>query len=126
MFKRLHHVALHVTDVPRAVKFYTEELGFKEMILDPVTKAKGYPNVFLQLGEALLEISRRDQVEAMSGFHLCLQPDDFDAAYTKLQASGLPVVVSARPVNQKKGPHEVGFQRAVFSGPHGELIEIRG
>jgi len=123
MFARLHHVALHVTDVPRAVKFYTEELGFKEIIRDPA--AKGHPNVFIQLGEALLEISHRDQIEAMSGFHLCLQPDDFDAAFTKLQASGLPVVVSARPLNQR-GPHEVGFQRAVFSGPHGELIEIRG
>ncbi len=123
MFKRLHHVALHVTDVKSAVRFYTEVLGFQEIAAAP--SAKSHPNVFVQLGEALLELSHRDQEEAMSGFHLCFQPDDFNAAFARLQAKGLPVLVSARPLNQGR-PDEAGFQRAVFSGPHGELIEIRG
>lgn len=123
MFKKIHHWALHVTDVAAAAKFYSEVLDFRQLSDDAT--AIGHANVFVQLGDGLLELSHRDQAEAMSGFHICLQPNDFDAAFAKLQASGLPVLTSARPVTPR-GPHEAGYRRAVFGGPHGELIEIKG
>lgn len=123
MFKNIDHVALIVTDVAAATKFYTETFGFKKVFDAPGTG--GQPIVYIQLGDGMIELIQRDEAEPMSGFHLCLQPTDFDAAMASLRARNLPLVTEARPTTPR-GPLEEGWRRAVFRGPHGELIEIRG
>ena len=123
MFKRIDHVALHVIDVAAAARFYTETFDFKKVFDAPGTG--GHPIIYIQLGEGMIELTQRDLAEPMSGFHLCLQPDDFDAALAALHARNLPLVTEARPTSPRD-PLEEGWRRAVFRGPHGELIEIRG
>ena len=123
MFRRLDHVALHVTDAAARARFYTETFGFKKVFDAPGTG--GHPIIYIQLGDSMIELTQRDAAEPMSGFHLCLQPADFDAAMAALQARNLPLVTDARPTSPR-GPREEGWRRAVFRGPEGELIEIRG
>ena len=123
MFKRIDHVALQVVDAAAAAGFYIETFGFKK-VFDALGTG-GRSIVYIQLGDGMIELTQRDKAEPMSGFHLCFQPDDFDAAMAKLRACGLPVVTDAQPTSPR-GPLEAGFRRAVFLGPHGELIEIRG
>lgn len=123
MFKHIDHLALHVTDVAAATTFYAETFGFTTAFEASV--GGGRRIAFIQLGGTLIELTQRDQAEPMSGFHLCLQATDFDADLAGLRARGLPVVTEATP-SSPRGPLDAGSKRAVFRGPHGELIEIRG
>lgn len=123
MFKRMDHVALHVADVEKAKRFYCDVLGFR--IVDEHIGTSGRAITYVGLGEHLIELTSRPGGEAMSGFHLCLEPRTFATAYDVLKGYGLEVVVEARPSTPRAG--EAGpQQRAVFEGPHGEMIEIKG
>ncbi len=123
MYKRIDHVALQVVDAEAAARFYIETFGFKKVFAAAGTS--GRPIIYIQLGDGMIELTQRDEAEPMSGFHLCLQPADFDAVLADLLARGLPLVTKAQPTTPRV-PQEEGWQRAVFRGPHGELIEIRG
>jgi len=123
MFQRIDHVALHVTDVTTAAAFYEETFGFKRMSQSLV--AGGPKIIFIKLGDSMVELTQRDRAEAMSGFHLCLQADDFDAAVAGLRTRGLPVITEPRPISPRVAG-EAPMRRAVFQGPYGERIEIRG
>lgn len=123
MFQRIDHVALHVPDAAAAAKFYREVFGFAQVF---ESLAPGRPHIiFIQLGDAMIELTQRDRAEPMSGFHLCLQAADFDTAFAALSNRGLPIETEARP-GSPRGPLDPATRRAVFRGPHGELIEIRG
>ncbi|MGE5538809.1 MAG: VOC family protein [Gemmatimonas sp.] len=123
MFKRIDHVALHVDDVASAARYYVDTFGFEKIFEQKGTG--GHAIAYIRLGDSMIEMTTRPGGEPMSGFHLCLQPKDFDAAITDLRAKGLPLVTEPRATTPR-GPLEAGWRRAVFRGPHGELIEIRG
>src|SRR5579862_7521126 len=123
MFKHIDHLALHVADVEAAVAFYVDTFGFQRFAEH--SGAGGHAIAYVKLGDTILELTTRPGGEAMSGFHFCLLPDDFDAAFERLRERNLPVVSEPRPTAPRR-PDEEGWRRAVFRGPHGELIEIRG
>lgn len=123
MFKKLDHLALHVADVAAAKAFYVDTFGF-EVVEEHIGTA-GFAIAYVKLGNSLIELTTRPGGEAMSGFHICLVPENFAAACAQLMARGLPVVVAPRPTTPR-GAEDVGAQRAVFKGPHGELIEVKG
>ncbi len=123
MFQRIDHLALHVPDAKAAARFYAETFGF-ETIFEAVV-AGGHTIIFIKLGDTLIEMTQRDEAEPMSGFHLCLQATDFDAALALLRERHLPLITDARPTSPR-GPQETSCRRAVFRGPYGESIEIRG
>ena len=123
MFKRIDHVALHVDDVPAAASYYVETFGFEKIFEQ--TGTGGHTIAYVRLGDSMIEMTTRPGGEPMSGFHLCLQPRDFDKAIEDLAGKGLPMVTEPRPTTPRS-PLEAGWRRAVFRGPHGELIEIRG
>ena len=123
MYRKIEHVALHVPDVAAASRFYVETFGFAPLCERAGTQ--GYVIAYLTLGDSMLELTPRPDAEPMSGFHLCLQPDDFDAAIAELERRALPVVVEPRSATPRS-PDDPFRRRAVFRGPHGELIEIRG
>jgi catechol 2,3-dioxygenase-like lactoylglutathione lyase family enzyme len=122
-FKRIDHVALHVADVSAACAFYVDTFGFEKIFEQKGTG--GHAIAYIRLGDSQIEMTTRPGGEPMSGFHVCLQPIDFDRAIADLKGKGLPQVTEARPTTPR-GPLEAGWRRAVFQGPHGELIEIRG
>jgi catechol 2,3-dioxygenase-like lactoylglutathione lyase family enzyme len=123
LFKRIDHVALHVADVGIASEFYVATLGFEQIAHH--RGVGGRAIAYLRLGDSVIELTSRPGGEPMSGFHLCLEPDDFDAAFGMLRSQGLALVADARATTPR-WPSEAGWRRAVFRGPHGELIEIRG
>ena len=123
MFKRIDHLALHVADASAAARFYTDVLGFELVAERPGTQ--GFMIAYVRLGNTMLELTTRPGGEPMSGFHLALEPEDFSIAYDYLKDKGLEVLIAARRTTPRDAK-EQGAQRAVFRGPHGEMIEMRG
>ena len=122
MFKHIDHLAIHVADVPAAARSYADLFGFET--ISEHTGAHG-SIAFLRLGGTVLEFTTRPGGEPMSGFHFALEPEDFDTAFAHLQDKGLTVVTEPRPT-MARGAEEGRLRRAVFRGPYGETIELRG
>ena len=123
MFKRVDHIALHVPDVEQAAAFYESRFGFERYFSHP--SSSGAPIAYLRLGDSVLELTQRAIPEPMSGFHFCLETDDITAATATLTSAGVEVVQRPYPTLSRIAA-EAGWHRAVFRGPAGELIELRG
>jgi lactoylglutathione lyase len=122
MYKRIDHVALHVADLERSVAFYERHFGFKNYFEQSVPAE---PRIaYLKLGDTVLELTHRSE-GAMTGFHFCLESDNFDEAVSELQAAGVPLIRAAHPTAARE-PREENWRRVVFRGPDGEQIELRG
>lgn len=123
MFKRVDHIALHVPDVELSAAFYQSRFGFERYFSHP--SSSGAPIAYLRLGGTVLELTQRATVEPMSGFHFCLETDDITTATETLVKAGVEVVQRPYPTTPRT-PAEAGWHRAVFRGPAGEMIELRG
>ena len=127
MFRRIDHVELVTANPERAVKFYTEVLGFKVRARDrvPVSPLGPLDLVYLDLGgttvelmcypEAKLEPS--PQAERLGYRMLALEVDDMDSALAELKKRGIEP--SWGP---KKRPN---YARAEIRDPDGNGIELR-
>jgi len=122
MFKRIDHVALHVADLDRSIAFYERHFGFKNYFQNTVPG--GMRIAYLKLGDTILELTHHSD-GSMSGFHFCLETDNFDESVAELQRSGVALVRSPHPTAARE-LKEQGWRRVVFSGPDGEQIELRG
>lgn len=122
MFKRIDHVAVHVADLERSVKFYERHFGFMHYFEHAA--GSGLRIAYLKLGDTVLELTHHPG-EAMSGFHFCLETDSFDATVAKLQDDGVKLVRAPHDTAARE-PREKGWRRVVFAGPDGEQIELRG
>ncbi|MGA8405144.1 MAG: VOC family protein [Nitrososphaeraceae archaeon] len=122
MYKRIDHVALHVADLERSVAFYERHFGFKNYFEQSVPA--GPRIAYLKLGDTVLELTHRSE-GAMTGFHFCLESDNFDEAVSELQAAGVPLIRAPHPTAARE-PREENWRRVVFRGPDGEQIELRG
>lgn len=120
-YRRIDHIALHVSDLAASIKFYESHFGF-ENYFEQVTP-NGTQITYLKLADTVLELVWR--AEPMNGFHWCLETDDFNGAVAGLKAAGVEIAQSPHPTDAREAREE-GWQRAVFKGPDGELIEIRG
>lgn len=121
MYKRIDHVAIHVENLERSVSFYEKHFGFKNYFQHTV--GVGPRIAYLKLGGTVLELTERP--EPMSGFHFCLETDNFDDSVSKLQAGGVPLVRAPHETAARE-PREHNWRRVVFRGPDGEQIELRG
>jgi lactoylglutathione lyase len=122
MFKRIDHVAIHVSDLTRSVDFYERHFGFRHYFQQ--TASGGLQIAYLRLGDTVLELTHHSDGE-MKGFHFCLETDTFDLTVDELQKNGVRLV---RPphATAAREPREQGWRRVVFAGPDGEQIELRG
>jgi lactoylglutathione lyase len=122
MFKRIDHVAIHVSDLERSVVFYETYFGFTDYFRQ--TASGGLQIAYLRLGDTVLELTHHSDGE-MKGFHFCLETDSFDETVDQLQKSGVKLL---RPPHSTapREPREKGWHRVVFAGPDGEQIELRG
>jgi lactoylglutathione lyase len=122
MFKRIDHVALHVKDLDDSVKFYENHFGFKHYFQHAA--GSGVQIAYLKLGDTVLELTHHFD-GAMTGFHFCLETDNFDETVAQLQKEA--VKLSRAPHDTAaRDPRENGWRRVVFAGPDGEQIELRG
>ena len=122
MFKRIDHVAVHVSDLDRSVKFYERHFGFKHYFQHAA--GSGQQIAYLKLGDTVLELTHHTD-GAMAGFHFCLETDSFDDTVAKLQRDGVQLVRAPHDTAARE-PRENGWRRVVFAGPDGEQIELRG
>ena len=122
MFKRIDHVAVHVSDLDRSVQFYERHFGFRHYFQH--TAGNSLQIAYLKLGDTVLELTHHPG-ETMAGFHFCLETDDFNGTVEKLQHDGVKLVRAPHDTAARE-PRENGWRRVVFAGPDGEQIELRG
>jgi lactoylglutathione lyase len=125
MFKRIDHVALTVKDRVKSIHFYEEHLGFKKYYEHDVPVPVVEKIVYLKLGDTVLELIHMLNGPTSQGFHFCLESDSFDDDYTRLVSAGISVDTEPHPAGARELGEE-NWRRAVFIGPDGEAIEIRG
>ena len=120
-YKRIDHVAINVSDLARSRKFYETNFGF-ETYFEHDTPT-GIDISYLKLGDTVLEMVGR--AEPVSGFHFCLESDNFEDSVQQLVGAGVEFAQRPHRVPARE-PREEGWMRVVFKGPDGEQIEIRG
>ncbi len=122
MFRRIDHVALHVSDLERSIHFYEEHFGFKKYFQHAATG--GMQIAYLKLGDTVVELTHKSD-GSMAGFHFCLETEKFDEAVAELQKKGVEMVRAPHDTPAREA-REKGWRRVVFRGPDGEQIELRG
>ena len=125
MFKRIDHVALTVKDRVKSIYFYEEYLGFKKYYEHDVPVPVVEKIVYLKLGDTIIELIHMPNATISQGFHFCLESDNFDDDYTRLVSAGISVDTEPHLAGERELGEE-NWRRAVFIGPDGEAIEIRG
>lgn len=115
-------MALHVGDLGRSIQFYEKHFGFRHYFRHAA--AAGREIAYLKLGDTVLELAHYPG-SSMAGFHFCLEAEDLAAAVAELQAAGVEMVRAPHETPARE-PRESGWRRAVFRGPDGEQIELRG
>ena len=121
-YKRIDHIALHVSDLAASIEFYESHFGFENYFEHDTPT--GVQIAYLKLGDTVLELVGRAD-PANGGFHWCLETDDFAGAVSGLEAAGVEVLQPPHKTPARE-PREEHWQRVVFKGPDGEMIEIRG
>ncbi len=122
MFKFIDHVAVHCSDLAQSVAFYRDNFGFDEFSRHD-RPAGGI--AYMRLGETVLELTQK-QGEPMSGMHFALEAADMDAAVAHLAKRGVRQLQEPRPLSARRPGEPDTTRRAVYCGPDGEMIEIRG
>ncbi|GBG57818.1 glyoxalase [Sporomusaceae bacterium FL31] len=125
MFKRIDHIAFIVANREKSVRFYEEHFGFQKYYEHDVPVPVIEKIVYLKLGDTVLELIHMPNGAQNTGYHFCLESDNFDADYDRLKKAGIPVQTEPHPSSAREAREE-GWRRVVFVGPDGEHIEFRG
>ena len=116
------HGAFRVSNLEKAIAFYTGKLGFRQLFLVN-SEAFGERGVFLEYHGARLEpietigVSYQPAVPARPYCpHLCFEADDMDEVLTVLRKHGIPIL---------DGPNEIpgSEQWIYFTDPDGNVLE---
>ena len=91
---RFGHICLFVTDLPRSLDFYCNQLGFTKMFEEEFP-SHNLHNVYLRIGagqfiELFGNLPERDNAKAAVQ-HFCLHVDNAEATHNELLAKGLHV-----------------------------------
>jgi catechol 2,3-dioxygenase-like lactoylglutathione lyase family enzyme len=122
-FKRIDHVELYTGDPQRALRFYTEVLGFS--VRSRAAIPGGLDIVYLDLGGTTLELLCRPQAalergaggERLGYRMIALEVESMDQAIDYLKTKGIEVAwgLVTRP----------DYARAEIRDPDGNPIELR-
>jgi glyoxylase I family protein len=127
MFKRIDHIELVTADPERAIRFYTEVLGFKVRRRDavPGTPLGPLQLVYLDLGGTTVELMTYPEGEPAAapagerlGYRMmALEVEDMDGALALLKDKG---------IEPAWGPmRRPAYARAEIRDPDGNAIELR-
>jgi glyoxylase I family protein len=107
----VHHVSINVTDVPAAIDFYVDVLGFEPRSDRPDF---GFGGAWLNAGEQQLHLIEAAAPQNL-GQHFAVRVADLDATITELR--GRDIAVS--------DPSPVGAARQAFLvDPAGNTVEL--
>lgn len=114
--ERYDHVAIYVTDLDRAARFYGGALGLRQT---PRPESFDFPGLWYALGDGTLHLLVEQQQQPQHPRHFCLWVSDVRAAAVHLEALSLPVAWSTK--------HKiVGVDRFFTRDPDGNRLEIQG
>ncbi len=108
----IHHVSILVADMERAVAFYGETLGLKE-VKRPTNFVT--PVRWFELGEQQIHLIPNDTPDFVSPRHMALHVDDVQAARETLAARGVEIRETV-PI--------AGADRFFIADPDGNNIEV--
>jgi glyoxylase I family protein len=122
MFKRIDHIELVTADPERAVRFYTEVLGFR--VRERVTVPGGLELTYLDLGGTTVELMAyaeppkpREEGEHLGYRMMALEVEDMQKALDYLKAKGIEPAWG--PITRP------AYARAEIRDPDGNPIELR-
>lgn len=116
------HGAFRVSNLEKAIAFYTGKLGFRQLFLVD-SEAFGERGVFLEYHGARLELIETIGVSYQPAAparpycpHLCFEADDMDEVLAVLRKHGIPIL---------DGPNEIpgSEQWIYFTDPDGNVLE---
>jgi methylmalonyl-CoA/ethylmalonyl-CoA epimerase len=125
---RIHHIAVAVNDIDKALEFYRDGLGL-EMTTRRDIPEEGVEIAFLPIGEAEIELIRPLDPENSIGrfltrrgegmHHICVLVNDIDCAVQRLVTQGATMATEIRS-------HPDGRQYAFVhpKSTHGVLLEL--
>jgi methylmalonyl-CoA/ethylmalonyl-CoA epimerase len=130
---RVHHVAVVVRDMDKALSVYRDQLGLPLDVLLPIP-GDGVRIAFLPVGESNIElVEPTDPTTGVARFlesrgegfhHVCLEVDDVAAELDRLAANGLELI-DRQPRRGAEGPVAFIHPRSC-NGVLVELIEAPG
>jgi glyoxylase I family protein len=119
----LHHIAIEASDFDRSLRFYTQGLGFRDVLTFP---EEGQTVAMLDAGDGTyVELFSGGSGEKPNGsiLHLALRTDDCDAATERARAAG--DTITQEPTDTVlEGDPPVPVRYSFFEGPDGEQIEL--
>lgn len=114
--ERYDHVAIFVTDLAEADKFYAGVLGLKQV---PRPESFDFPGLWYQFGQNTLHLLVEDERQPEHRRHFCLWVADVYAAARHVKSKGAEMLWNTR--------HKiVGVDRFFTRDPDGNRIEIQG
>lgn len=114
--ERMDHVAVAVTDVNRARRFYAEVLGLPEI---DRPESFDFPGAWFQCGPEVIHLLGNPQALPRGRPHFCLRVTDIESAAAHIAAAGCEVAWDRK---YKIG----GVDRFFTSDPDGNRIELQG
>jgi glyoxylase I family protein len=119
----LHHVAIEAADFDRSLRFYTEGLGFRNVLTFP---EEGQTVAMLDTGDATyVELFSGGSGKRPSGsiLHLALRTSDCDKATERARTAGGTITQEPTDVVLEGDP-PVPVRYSFCEGPDGEQIEL--
>ena len=113
MLQSVQHVALNVTDLAEARRFYLDGLGLTEIDRPDF----GVPGLWMACGATQIHLVEVEANDPAPGQHFAFQVDDMDAVLADLRAKGVDV---SDPFELTPG----AGRQAFFNDPSGNLIEL--
>lgn len=113
---RIDHVAIDITDVERARRFYSGLLGLKEI---PRPTSFTFGGAWFQVGPEVLHLVSRPERFPQAPHHFCLWVADVHAAAAVIEAAGCEVIWDTK----FKIP---GIDRFFTRDPDGNRVELQG
>jgi lactoylglutathione lyase len=117
---------LYVDDVPAALGFYRDVLGFEELYRFPPQGDPGFVSLKLEdgklgLSDAAYQAPHGEPQRPVTGrpFELCLETADVDDLVSRLRSAGIRIL--AEPADQVWGERV-----AYVQDPDGNPIHLRG
>ena len=126
----IHHVALPVTDLARAKRFYAEVIGLREL----PRPAFDFPGAWFAVGESAqqLHLIMHDRPTLRTGkpvdtrdIHFALRVPSYRAAIAHLRALGYTPDAADETFRTREHPHATaGFPQIFLLDPDRNVVEI--
>ncbi|MFQ5837452.1 MAG: VOC family protein [Thermoplasmata archaeon] len=118
MLKKVDHVVVFVSDMSRAIKFYTQTLGIPLKFESEGWSELATEGVWIGLHESNLSPEDRSKNE---GMRVVFRVDDVEEAYRELKTKGVTLTREPEVIN----PH-TGERLAELMDTEGNRISIYG